>query len=529
MSWLKKHARGDSLPIYQICLMVLPSFMLYGYNQSNLGGVTGFQDFTRQFPRLDTVHYEGPEKAHRATIQGKFRPRLATAVAIYTIGCLIGALGAIPVADRLGRQRSLAIFASIASIGLILQASSFSLGQLIVGRIVSGLGVGGVNTVVPVWQSECSAPKSRGKNVIILGTFIASGIALAAWINYGLSYYQQSQLCWRLALGMPLVFSIPLIMTPFCLPESPRWLVMKGKLDQARSSFSVLQGTEPESQSVQESIEQIQTSMSDHSKEKTPIKDLFRNNSQKNMYRISLAFIINLAAQMTGANAITYYATTIFRESLDFTPHRASLLAACVLTWKIFAAFGAFIAVDRIGRKPLLMASACGMSVCMVALAACVSQISVSKAAGGVAVFFLFLFMCFFPLGFLGANFLYSAEIGTQELRVYLSAIGVATHWLFNFVVAEITPICFAKIGYQTYIIYGVIGAAFAPVIWLFFPETNGLTLEEIDQVFQQPKHWWNVTSYAKHFAATEQTPPEGYDMKNSQGERKEVVETAAA
>ena len=96
-------------------------------------------------------------------------------MAIYTIGCLFGALLCTATGNKLGRRKTLAIFAIVATVGQVIQSSSFSLGQLIVGRIVSGLGVGGVNAIVPVWQSECSKPKSRGKNVVILGMFIATG------------------------------------------------------------------------------------------------------------------------------------------------------------------------------------------------------------------------------------------------------------------------------------------------------------------------------------------------------------------
>lgn len=338
---------------------------------------------------------------------------------------MVRALSTISVANWLGRRRSLAVYAGITCIGLVLQASAFSLGQLIVGRIASGIGVGGVNSIVPVWQSETTNPKSRGKNVIVSGTFVASGIALAAWVNFGLSYDQSSSLCWRLSLAMPHLFAIPLLFTPFLFPESPRWLVQRGDLDSAKRAFAVIKGTSPEDDEVVAAVEQIRLSVGDASEKRAPFLKLLRDTHQRNAFRVALAFFVNFAAQMTGANAVTYYAATIFRESLGFAPHSASLLAACVLTWKIFAAVFAFLSVDRVGRRPLLIFSAAGMSVSIVGLAACVSQIDVSRGAGDVAVFFLFLFMAFFPLGFLGANFLYAAEISTQELRVHLSAIGV--------------------------------------------------------------------------------------------------------
>jgi hypothetical protein len=105
--------------------------------------------------------------------------------------------------------------------------------------------------------------------------------------------------------------------------------------------------------------------------------------------------------------------------------------------------------------------------------------------------------MTFFPLGFLCANFLYSTEIAPQDLRMHLSAIGTATHWLFNFVIAEITPIAFVTIKYRYYIVYAVIAASVAILIFFFFPETKSLSLEEMNYLFQEPEHWWQVTNYS--------------------------------
>ncbi|KAL5393976.1 hypothetical protein PMIN03_004856 [Paraphaeosphaeria minitans] len=101
-------------------------------------------------------------------------------------------------ANILGRRLSLTIYAVIACIDHLLQASTYSLAQLIVGRILSGIGVGAVNAIVPVWQSKTTSPKNRGKNVINLGSFIVSNIALAAWINFALSFYQELSMCCRL-------------------------------------------------------------------------------------------------------------------------------------------------------------------------------------------------------------------------------------------------------------------------------------------------------------------------------------------
>lgn len=352
-------------------------------------------------------------------------PVTGTVVAVYTLGCLVGALSSTAVGNKLGRRKTLVIGAFCASIGLVLQSSSFSLAQMVVGRVVSGFGVGGINAIVPVWQAECSKPKSRGKNVVIIGIFIATGIAMASWVNFGLSHIGGSAVSWRLPLAIPLAFTIWILALAFCFPESPRWLVQQGRIDQAKQVMSILEDIPIDSSTIQMEIASIEQACEAESHRKASFKVIFTNGPQRLLYRTCLAILINFFAQMTGANAISYYATTIFRESLDFPARQSSLLAAGVLTWKIFSASLAYFIVDRFGRKPLFMVAGFGMSLSMSCLAICVFFIK-EAAAGKAAVFFLFLYMAFFPLGFLGANFLYATEIAPQDLRVHFSAVGTA-------------------------------------------------------------------------------------------------------
>ncbi|KAJ6021422.1 general substrate transporter [Penicillium herquei] len=409
---------GAALARARVCLIVVPSFLLFGYNQSNIGGVLSYPSFIKYFPEIDTSNNTGSVKAENARAQG-------TVVAIYTIGCLIGALGITQIGNRFGRRKSLIAAAIIAAIGQILQISSFSIGQLVVGRIISGIGNGGVNAVVPVWQSECTASKSRGKNVVIIGVFIL----LESPLLVG------DEIAWRFPLALPIIFTLMIMAFTSLFPESPRWLISKGRLEEAHVAMQNL--------SREENLDDAQ---------------------------------IRLASK------------------------KAALLNAGVLTWKIFAAISAYLSVDRFGRKPLFIIACLGMGVSMAALSGCVWAIDYRYTFGAsvAATFFLFLYMTFFPLGFLGANFLYSAEIAPQDLRIHLAAIGTATHWLFNFVIAEITPVAFVTIKWRYYIVYAVISVSVAAMVYFFFPETNCRSLEEMDELFSDPDHWWQVPSYAQ-------------------------------
>lgn len=429
-------------------------------------------------------------------------------MAVYTLGCLIGALGVAPIGNRIGRRKSLMVAAAVATVGIILQASAHGLAQLLVGRIISGVGNGGVNSVVPVWQSECTKPKNRGKNVVVVGIFITSGIALGGWVNVGLSHLEEHEIAWRLPLALPLVFTSMLLAFPMCFPESPRWLISKGRIEEARQSMTELNsGRHAEPESIDAEISLILSLVQqDGAQSELGFSDFFRHGPQRLFYRLCLAVAVNFCAQMTGANVISYYGTRIFKQSLHMPASEAALLNAGVLTWKIVAATSAFLAVDRLGRKPLFMVACGGMSLSMAGLAGTAWAIGNTPNSFGASVgatFFLFLYMAFFPLGFVGANFLYGAEIAPQALRIHLASVGTATHWLFNFVIAEITPVAFVTITWRYYIVYAVIGAFSVPLVYFLFPETKGLSLEDMDSLFSGPAHFWQVPSYARMLKAS--------------------------
>ena len=154
--------------------------------------------------------------------------------------------------------------------------------------------------MIPVWQAECSKPKNRGKNVVVLGIFIASGIALASWVNFGLSFHQKNSVCWRLPLALPLIFCALICSSAFLFPESPRWLVQKGKLDEAKTVLSILEDTNVESEHVAVELQCLQDAYDRQSAREQGFLDLFKPGRQRLLYRTILSILINFCAQMTG-------------------------------------------------------------------------------------------------------------------------------------------------------------------------------------------------------------------------------------
>jgi sugar porter (SP) family MFS transporter len=378
-------------------------------------------------------------------------------VALYTVGCLFGALSCITVGDRLGRIRTMMLGAIIQLCGAIISATSYSLPQLIVGRLVSGFGLGQISAAAPTWQSECSKAEHRGATVILEGFFVSLGLATGAWVNVGASH-ATGPVAWRLPLGLAGVWSIWLLSVAWKLPESPRWLMKKGRSEEARQTLSALLDLPPDSEEVNASIQDIEATLEITGQGR--FRDLFHNGPERLLHRTCLAALGQVFQQLSGSNALAFYQTTIFHDHLGVNAPDARIIAAGVFTWQTVCTPVGALTVDRFGRRKLLIIAAIGMGICM-AIVAGTAPYSSDRPALIVAGTFIYLFSFFLALGYLGLNFLYATEVAPLSARMPINAISTATHWAFNFVTAEITPPAFADISARYYIVFVCINLFF--------------------------------------------------------------------
>ncbi|QSZ29208.1 hypothetical protein DSL72_003719 [Monilinia vaccinii-corymbosi] len=432
-------------------------------------------------------------------------PSKGTVVALYTLGCFLGALSCIRIGDALGRKRTIMLGAAINIVGAILQSSSFSLGQLIVGRLVSGLGFGALTATAPNWQSECSKARHRGSVVLLEGLFISAGLAtaavghpflfFAAWVTFGMSY-SIGGVTWRFPLALSILWSaIVLITTPY-MPESPRWLIKKGRIEEAREVIAALDDMPIDSAQVQAEVAEIEEGHVVTGK--GSFREVFRMGDERLFHRACLAICGQMFQQLSGINALAFYQATIFEGGLGLSAQTSRILSASVFTWQTLCSPIGVLTVDRFGRRKLMMFAALGMGSCMAIIAGSSAQIS-NTSWIIVAAVFIFMFSLFFPTGFLGLTFLYASEIAPLSVRVPITAMSTGSAWIFNFIVTEITPIGFATIGWKYYIIYACINFfLILPGVYFFFPETNGRHLEEVDQIFIQSKTIFEAVPVSK-------------------------------
>ncbi|KAI1316025.1 general substrate transporter [Xylariaceae sp. FL0255] len=492
--------RGNALENALIWAVILPSYLLFGYNNAVTGGLLSQPSWEAVFPQIDTDDVTGNTKTQHSRLQG-------TVVALYTLGCFFGSLDTIWIGDVLGRKRTIMLGAVGNLIGAIIESSSYSLPQLIVGRLITGFGFGHLTATAPNWQAECATPAHRGAAVLWESVFISGGLAISGWIDFGLSHVS-SDASWRFPLAFSAFWSILILLTTPHMPESPRWLVKKGRVDEARATIGALWDVDVQSRRINEEIAEIERSLALAGNAR--FRDLLTNKDLRLLHRVCLAAAGQMFQQLSGINALAFYQATIFESDLGIEAGTARIIAAAVFTWQTICAPIGVLTVDRFGRRKLMIFSATGMGLCMAVIAGGSSQ-SGNTAAVGAAAAFIFLFSLFFPIGFLGLTFLYASEIAPLSHRVPITAISTGSAWLWNFVVAEITPVGFSTITYRYPIIYAAINwFLILPSVYFFWPETNGRHLEEVDQIFLDSKNIFDPVRIARerppaeHVATTE-------------------------
>ncbi|KAJ7609978.1 MFS sugar transporter [Mycena polygramma] len=390
--------RGKSLNAALVWAVILPCYLLFGYNNGVAGGLLALPAWVALFPQIDTVN----------TTRTQNRRGLH----------LFGALSCTLIGDKPGRRRTIRLGSVITSIGSLLQASAFSFPQLIVGRLIAGLGFGMISATAPnchvqLRQTECSHAGHRGFVVMLEGLFLSAGLAVSAWINFGFSHTTGS-VSWRFSLAFSCFFAFIVFFSIPLWPESPRWLVKVGRIEEARHVLAVLDGVPLDSPVIAQEVREIEISLEETGK--GTFCDIFRNGPSRFANRAFIAAAVQCFQQMSGINVLGYYQATIFQMFLGLDSSTSRILSASVFEWQTLCTpIGAFT-IQRVGRRKLMLIGASGMGACMALLAGLTSHPS-NDTSIHTALAFVYLFSTFFVTGFLGLVFLYSSEIAPLSVR----------------------------------------------------------------------------------------------------------------
>ncbi|KAI8964677.1 general substrate transporter [Daldinia sp. FL1419] len=488
--------------VFSIALFACIGGILYGYNQGMFSGVLAMPAFKSHMGEYDPFD-DSADQTKKGWL-----------TAILELGAWIGTLLSGFIAEAISRKYGVLVAVTVFVVGVVIQATAQSGGPNVIlgGRFVTGMGVGSLATIVPIYNSEVAPPEIRGALVALQQLAITFGIMVSFWIDYGTNYIGgtalgfQKDAAWLVPICLQLFPAVILFVGMIFMPFSPRWLVHHGREDEARKILANLRGLTSDHELVELEFLEIKAqsqfekrTVAEHFpelSEQTPwntfklqfvaIKSLFQTRAM--IKRVMVATVTMFFQQWTGINAVLYYAPSIF-TSLGMSNTTTSLLATGVVGIAMFVfTVPAVLYIDRVGRKPVLTIGAIGMATCHIIIAVIVAknadQWASQSAAGWAAAAMVWLFVIHFGYSWGPCSWIIVAEIWPLSSRPYGTSLGASSNWMNNFIVGQVTPIMLNEIGYGTYVLFGLLTFMGAGFIWFFVPETKRLTLEEMDVIF---------------------------------------------
>jgi SP family arabinose:H+ symporter-like MFS transporter len=423
------------------------SGFLFGYNTAVINGVLLF--LRRQFAPSDL----DAEIAASAIL----------------VGALLGAAAASIIGDRYGRKKSLMFSAVLFTISPLAAAMASTVALFSAARLVGGLAIGLASVLTPVYIAEISPSKHRGALVSLNQLGIVIGILVALLAGWRLSGFGENSWRWMLAVavGPSLIFFGGL----FAIPESPRWLISRGRSTEAMRTLARLVGEKA-------AAEEVQTVTIASAEEKGSWSELFSGDMRK---RLAVGMSLALFSQVTGVNAVLYYGSVIIREHFPGQSTGMVLASSVIIgTVNLIATLVAMVFLDRWGRRVILMTASGGMAV---ALACLVIGLNTPNAPPVLMLASILFYVAFFAFGMGPGPWLIISEIFPTKVRGRAASIATSTLWsgalLVTFTFLSLVRVL--KLS-GTFAVFGALSFACFLYVWKAVPETKGRTLEQIQE-----------------------------------------------
>ncbi|KAL1391673.1 high affinity glucose transporter [Phyllosticta capitalensis] len=446
--------------IYFTSVFVSLGVFLFGYDQGVMSGIiTGsyFKDYFNQPTRAE----------------------IGTMVAILEIGALIASLSVGKIGDILGRRRTILYGSLVFVVGGALQSFATGMPMMLLGRIIAGLGVGALSTIVPVYQSEISPPHNRGKLACVEFTGNISGYAASVWVDYFCSYIKNDW-AWRIPLLMQCVMGSLLALGSLLICESPRWLLDNDHDEEGIVVIANLYGKgDIHNPKARDEYREIKMNVLLQRQEgERSYADMFKRYYK----RVFIAMSAQSLAQLNGINVISYYAPLVFeqagwvgREAILMTGiNGLSYLASTIPPWYL---------VDSWGRRFILLSGAVAMIISLSSISYFI-YIDIPVWTPRLVVIFVMIYNGAFGASWGPIPWLYPPEILPLSIRAKGASLSTAANWAFNWLVGEMTPILQEWIQWRLYLLHAFFCAVSFVVVWFIYPETANVRLEDMNSLF---------------------------------------------
>lgn len=406
-------------------------------------------------------------------------------VGILSIISLLGSLAGGKTSDAIGRKWTIGLAAVIFQTGGAVMALAPSFKVLMIGRLMAGVGIGFGVMIAPVYIAEIAPAIARGSLTSFPEIFINFGILLGYISNYAFSKLP-AHINWRIMLGVGLVPSVVIALALLVIPESPRWLVVQNRIEEARAVLLKINESEKE---AEEKLQEIQVAAGAANADKYESKAVWKEivcPTPPVRRMLITGCGIQCFQQITGIDTTVYYSPTIFKNA-GITSN-SELLAATVavgFTKTLFILIAIFL-IDKLGRKPLLYVSTIGMTVCLFSLSLSLAFLSHAKVGIILAILAVCGNVASFSVGLGPICWVLSSEIFPLRLRAQASALGaVGSRVSSGAISMSFLSVSRAITVAGTFFVFGVISCCAVAFVHYCVPETKGTTLEEIEVLFK--------------------------------------------
>lgn len=403
--------------------------------------------------------------------------RLGWVVGSALVGCVIGAALAGKLTDSLGRRTMLVISGALFLISALWCVITQTADELALARMLGGVGVGFASLVVPVYIAELAPSRNRGALVSLNQIGILVGMVLSyvvnAWIGSWGDHEWMIEIGWRIMLGVEALPAALFIFMCFAIPESPRWLLQKGREAAASSILMRLHGA----RQADVELNEIRASLQERD---AALGEVFGGRMRGMM---AMAMILAFFQAVTGINVVMYYAPTIFTTA---QVGRGDALNHSVIIGLVMLVFTviSMLLVDRLGRRSIMLTAAAGMGAALTLLGVSFTN---QDGSGTAMLAWILVYVAFFSVGMGGIYWVVVSEIFPTRIRGVAASFSVMCLWGGNYLVSQFFPVMLTALGGDVFYVYAFMCLLCYAFIWRFLPETKGKTLEQIEAKYFPP------------------------------------------